>query len=114
MPAHRTFDREHTARLILEALELGLSPTMTLVQIMEVTLSQARYQIRTVRDAGLLGVYPHQPTRVHLHPGSLREVVFLACNHCHTPYPCEAGFPLGLPMEPLKKLKRAKRRRSTK
>ncbi len=113
MPAHRTFDRERAANIIIEALELGLSPTRTIVEICGVTEAQARYQVRTVRTEGLLGVAPHFPTRVHLHPRSAREVVFLACDHCHMPYPCEAGFPYGLPMEPLKKIKKTRRRRST-
>lgn len=110
MPAPRTFDRERSAQLILEALELGISPTQTIMQLTGVTEGQARYQVRTVRVEGLLGIAPHHPTRVHLHPGSARSVVYLACDHCRTPYPCEAGFPYGLPMQPLKKLKRKRRR----
>jgi hypothetical protein len=91
MPASRTFERERTAALILEALELGMPPARMLEEFYEIPYSKARYMVRVVREDGLLGIAPHHPVRV-----STRRrggPVLLVCAHCQNPWPCPGGSP---------------------
>jgi hypothetical protein len=87
MPALRTFDRARATALILEALELGLSPARMLEEFYEIPYNRARYMVRTVREAGLLGQLPHRPVQMknrrQIGPKNL-----LICAHCQISWPC--------------------------
>lgn len=103
-----SFDYERTANLIMEALELDISPFLALQSIDGISAAQARYQIRKVREKHLLGVAPHRPVRATL--GRRRGTRALLCIHCYTRWPCPDAFVV--PPEPEPPAQTPRRRRA--
>lgn len=89
MPAPRTFDRAKVASVLLHALSIGLPANATVMALLDVSANQARYMIRTVRQAGYLGRPPHLPTRAIVHPHSATPRSWLVCSECLSAWPCD-------------------------
>ena len=88
MPASRQYDAHQVAKIILEALDLGLPITSTVQQVLGVERPRANYMIRGVRLAGLMSYREHEPARAVIHRNTLNQQAWLVCQHCKTPWPC--------------------------
>jgi hypothetical protein len=94
MPRPRTFDREHVAAILTEALELGLPTIATVMDIFGVTVDRAKYMIRVVKDDGLLGVKGHQAVVATFTRGaSSGSNRILLCETCRSAWPCAMARP---------------------
>ncbi len=87
------FDRQRVATLYVAALELEIPIISTLVDVLKVTNSRARYMTRVARDEGFLGRAPHHPTRAVIHRNTYKEKSWLVCQECLTRWPCPPAFP---------------------
>jgi hypothetical protein len=95
MPARRTFDREHVASIVMEAIDLGLPLIQTVMEVLGASENQARHMVRMARLDGLLGAGVHKPARAMIHRGSEHEKTWIVCENCTTSWPCPQAFPYG-------------------
>lgn len=94
MPRPRTFDREHVAAILAEALELGLPTIATIMNIFGVNINRAKYMIRVVKDEGLLGVEGHKAVVATLTRGASQGTNrILLCETCRSAWPCAMARP---------------------
>lgn len=102
MSGGQQFDRLRTAAIVIEALGAGLDPSRVLSEILGIHRQAARARYRRVKEEGFLGVPPHEPVKVFAHRQSVKlgkAAVWMACLYCHHPWPCEGGFPYGIPTQ---------------
>ncbi len=98
MPRPRSFDRDHVATILREALELGLPTASTIMEVFGVTKYRANYMIRVVKEDGLLGVKGHEAVVAILTRGAsdgTRRI--LACETCRMTWPCDKAWPGTVP-----------------
>lgn len=112
MPRTSDFDRLRVAALAIEAKENGLNPAKVIAEVLGIGFRSARYRYEKVLDEGFLGIPPHYPVKVWIHRQKANQDSWMACGHCHLPWPCPGGFPHGVPTQFEEKhpLEREKRR----
>ncbi len=90
MPASGShkFDPDYVTGVYLEALEMGLHVVLTISEVFDCSLNQARHMVRTIREGNLLGVPPHHPARAVIHRGTAKVSFWLACEQCYQRWPC--------------------------
>jgi hypothetical protein len=119
MPRTSDFDRLRVAALVIEAKQAGLNPAKVICEVLGISFDSARYRYRTVMDEGFLGIRPHYPVKVWIHRQRPNETSWMACGHCHYPWPCPEGFPQGVPTQfeekhPLERVEQRRRGRPRK
>jgi hypothetical protein len=99
----RVFDRDQNARVVLEAMLVGVGMALALREFFDITEPVARYRIEQLHREGYFGQTPHKPIRVTIRPRTLHEQVWIACQSCHHPWPCTEAFagrnPYRVPLE---------------